>query len=221
MQKRWDKHKKDTPPKSKEEEKQQPEYDEDVVLSIIQIYNKKFKKSQIVSNENKARIFKIHTENHLTVEDWEKVFSNAKRGWDIGDKKNVPPNLKKILDEWDSFASDDYFLAPDRDAIAEKKREEELQKEIKNKETELANKKHNEECRAAFQAIHDKTTAFEYLAKYCPSAMSKSVNKIFLAKNQTIKTLAEQYDFTIDEFVAFRDNYFAQNKNSESEVQDG
>lgn len=220
VQKRWDKHKKDTPPKSKEEEKQQPEYDEDVVLSIIQIYNKKFKKSQIVSNENKARIFKIHTENHLTVEDWEKVFSNAKRGWDIGDKKNVPPNLKKILDEWDSFASDDYFLAPDRDAIAEKKREEELQKEIKNKETELANKKHNEECRAAFQAIHDKATAFEYLAKYCPSAMSKSVNKIFLAKNQTIKTLAEQYDFTIDEFVAFRDNYFAQNKNSESEVQD-
>jgi len=221
VQKRWDKHKKDTPPKSKEEEKRQPEYDEDVVLSIIQIYNKKFKKSQIVSNENKARIFKIHTENHLTVEDWEKVFSNAKRGWDIGDKKNVPPNLKKILDEWDSFASDDYFLAPDRDAIAEKKREEELQKEIKNKETELANKKHNEECRAAFQAIHDKATAFEYLAKYCPSAMSKSVNKIFLAKNQTIKTLAEQYDFTIDEFVAFRDNYFAQNKNSESEVQDG
>ena len=221
VQKRWDKHKKDTPPKSKEEEKQQPEYDEDVVLSIIQIYNKKFKKSQIVSNENKARIFKIHTENHLTVEDWEKVFSNAKRGWDIGDKKNVPPNLKKILDEWDSFASDDYFLAPDRDAIAEKKREEELQKEIKNKETELANKKHNEECRAAFQAIHDKVTAFEYVAKYCPSAMSKSVNKIFLAKNQTIKTLAEQYDFTIDEFVVFRDNYFAQNKNSESEVQDG
>ena len=51
--------------------------------------------------------------------------------------------------------------------------------------------------------------------------MSKSVNKIFLAKNQTIKTLAEQYDFTIDEFVVFRDNYFAQNKNSESEVQDG
>lgn len=221
VQKRWDKHKKDTPPKSKEEEKQQPEYDEDVVLSIIQIYNKKFKKSQIISNENKARIFKIHTENHLTIEDWEKVFSNAKRGWDIGDKKNVPPNLKKILDEWDSFASDDYFLAPDRDAIAEKKREEELQKEIKNKETELANKKHNEECRAAFQAIHDKVTAFEYVAKYCPSAMSKSVNKIFLAKNQTIKTLAEQYDFTIDEFVAFRDNYFAQNKNSESEVQDG
>ena len=218
VQKRWDKHKKDTLPKSKEEEKQQPEYDEDVVLSIIQIYNKQFKKSQIVSNENKARIFKIHTENHLTVEDWEKVFSNAKRGWDIGDKKNVPPNLKKILDEWDSFASDDYFLAPDRDAIAEKKREEELQKEIKNKETELANKKHNEECRAAFQAIHDKVTAFEYVAKYCPSAMSKSVNKIFLAKNQTIKTLAEQYDFTIDEFVAFRDNYFAQNKNSESEV---
>lgn len=220
VQKRWDKHKKDTPPKNKEEEKQQPEYDEDVVLSIIQIYNKKFKKSQIVSNENKARIFKIHTENHLTVEDWEKVFSNAKRGWDIGDKKNVPPNLKKILDEWDSFASDDYFLAPDRDAIAEKKREEELQKEIKNRETELANKKHDEECRAAFQAIHDKVTAFEYVAKYCPSAMSKSVNKIFLAKNQTIKTLAEQYDFTIDEFVAFRDNYFAQNKNSESEVQD-
>ncbi len=130
VQKRWDKHKKDTPAEGANTGSPKPlnEYDEDVVLSIIQIYNKKFKKSQIVSNENKARIFKIHTENHLTVEDWEKVFSNAKRGWDIGDKKNVPPNLKKILDEWDSFASDDYFLAPDRDAIAQKQREEELQK---------------------------------------------------------------------------------------------
>ena len=221
VQKRWDKHKKDTPPKSKEEEKQQPEYDEDVVLSIIQIYNKKFKKSQIVSNENKARIFKIHTENHLTVEDWEKVFSNAKRGWDIGDKKNVPPNLKKILDEWDSFASDDYFLAPDRDAIAEKKKEEERQKEIKAREAELADKKHEEERETAFQAIHDKITAFEYIVKYCPSVMAKTLTKTFLANNPIIKPLAKQYDFTIDEFITYKNNYLAQNENSESEVQDG
>lgn len=221
VQKRWDKHKKDTLPKGKEEEKQQPEYDEDVVLSIIQIYNKKFKKSQIVSNENKARIFKIHTENHLTVEDWEKVFSNAKRGWDIGDKKNVPPNLKKILDEWDSFASDDYFLAPDRDALAEKKKEEERQKEIKAREAELADKKHEEERETAFQAIFDKITAFEYIVKYCPSVMAKTLTKTFLANNPTIKPLAKQYDFTIDEFITYKNNYLAQNENSESEVQDG
>lgn len=221
VQKRWDKHKKDTLPKGKEEEKQQPEYDEDVVLSIIQIYNKKFEKSQIVSNENKARIFKIHTENHLTVEDWEKVFSNAKRGWDIGDKKNVPPNLKKILDEWDSFASDDYFLAPDRDALAEKKKEEERQKEIKAREAELADKKHEEERETAFQAIHDKITAFEYIVKYCPSVMAKTLTKTFLANNPIIKPLAKQYDFTIDEFITYKNNYLAQNENSESEVQDG
>ena len=224
VQKRWDKHKKDTPAEGVNEgektESLKPlnEYDEDIVLSIIQIYNKKFKKSQIVSNENKARIFKIHTENHLTLDDWQKVFSNAKRGWDIGDKKNVPPNLKKILDEWDSFASDDYFLAPDRDAIAEKKKEEELQKEIKARETELADKKREEEREAAFQAIHDKITAFEYIVKYCPSVMAKTLTKTFLANNPTIKPLAKQYDFTIDEFITYKNNYLAQNENSESEV---
>ena len=227
VQKRWDKHKKDTPAEGVNEgektESLKPlnEYDEDIVLSIIQIYNKKFKKSQIVSNENKARIFKIHAENHLTLDDWQKVFSNAKRGWDIGDKKNVPPNLKKILDEWDSFASDDYFLAPDRDALAEKKKEEERQKEIKARETELADKKREEEREAAFQAIHDKTTAFEYIIKYCPYAMGKILSKDFLARFSTLKSFAEQYDFTIDEFLEYRNNYLAQNENSESEVQDG
>lgn len=223
VQKRWDKHKKDTPAEGANTGSPKPlnEYDEDVVLSIIQIYNKKFKKSQIVSNENKARIFKIHAENHLTIEDWEKVFSNAKRGWDIGDKKNVPPNLKKILDEWDSFASDDYFLAPDRDALAEKKKEEERQKEIKAREAELADKKHEEERETAFQAIHDKITAFEYIVKYCPSVMAKTLTKTFLANNPIIKPLAKQYDFTIDEFITYKNNYLAQNENSESEVQDG
>ena len=223
VQKRWDKHKKDTPAEGANTGSPKPlnEYDEEVVLSIIQIYNKKFKKSQIVSNENKARIFKIHAENHLTIEDWEKVFSNAKRGWDIGDKKNVPPNLKKILDEWDSFASDDYFLAPDRDALAEKKKEEERQKEIKAREAELADKKHEEERETAFQAIHDKITAFEYIVKYCPSVMAKTLTKTFLANNPIIKPLAKQYDFTIDEFITYKNNYLAQNENSESEVQDG
>ena len=223
VQKRWDKHKKDTPAEGANTGSPKPlnEYDEDVVLSIIQIYNKKFKKSQIVSNENKARIFKIHAENHLTIEDWEKVFSNAKRGWDIGDKKNVPPNLKKILDEWDSFASDDYFLAPDRDALAEKKKEEERQKEIKAREAELADKKHEEERETAFQTIHDKITAFEYIVKYCPSVMAKTLTKTFLANNPIIKPLAKQYDFTIDEFITYKNNYLAQNENSESEVQDG
>ena len=214
-QKRWNKNRNDTPA---QEEKQPQEYDEELVLSILQIYNKKFKKSQIVSNENKVKIFKIHTENHLTIEDWEKVFSNAKRGWDIGDKKNVPPNLKKILDEWDSFASDDYFLAPDRESIAEKKKEEEIQKETEYRETRLANQKHNKECQAAFQAICDKTTAFAYIVKYCPTVMNTTLNKEFVMKNRTLTSLAEQYDFSIEEFLEYRNNYLAQNKNSESEV---
>ncbi len=117
-EKRWGKKKGKTEEAPQENNEPEQEYNEELVMSIIQIYNKLFNKTQIVSNENKQRIFEIHSKNKLSIDTWNKVFANAKRGWDIGDKKNVPPNLKKILDEWDSFASDDYFLAPDREAAA-------------------------------------------------------------------------------------------------------
>ena len=146
----------------------------------------KFKKSQIVSNANKAKIFKIHTENKLTLDVWEKVFSNAKRGWDIGDKKNVPPSLKKILEEWDSFASDDYFLAPDREG---KKKELEKEKLKKEQEKQIQ-KVEREEFEKSKNNICDKKTAIAHIKKYF------SNSEDFLTKSPLIKGYMDKYKFT-------------------------
>lgn len=174
------------------------EYNEELVMSIIQIYNKKFNKSQIVSNTNKQRIFDIHTKNKLSLEVWEKIFGNAKRGWDIGDKKNVPPSLKKILEEWDSFASDDYFLAPDREALArlreEREREEEKRKEAERIEREQEQKKYD----AAKEAIHDKESAIAFINEYM------HLPEQILSKSTVVKEFRQQYDFTVEEIIAAR-----------------
>ena len=172
-----------------------PEYNEEFVMSIVQIYNDKFKKSQIVSNANKAKIFKIHTENKLTLDVWEKVFANAKRGWDIGDKKNVPPSLKKILEEWDSFASDDYFLAPDREAIEKEKEEKEHEKEIEKQEQE----KRKEEFEQSKNSVCDKKTAIEHINKYFATSES------FLKKSPLIKKYMKKYGFRIEDILKARD----------------
>lgn len=163
-QKRWNRRKKDAT--AENEEKELPEYDEELVLSIIQIFNKEFKKSQIVSKENKAKIFKIHTENKLAIEDWNKIFSNAKRGWDIGNRKNVKPNLKTILSEWDSFASDDYFLAPDREGAAEKKEQEETAKRQEEIEQIKRNQQAEQERKQDFDAVNSKEKALKFLHKH-------------------------------------------------------
>lgn len=192
------------------------EYDEEVALSIIQIYNDKFKKDQIVSNENKLKLFKIHTENNLTLDVWNKVFSNAKRGWDIGGKKNVSPSLKIILNEWDSFASDDYFLAPDREGIAALKEQAEKEEAIKKEQEKLAAEQHNKEREEAYNAIINAADACEYLIKYSP--ITVSANKTFLARTTSFKELAAKYDFTVDDFIAYREAHQA---TSESEDMNG
>lgn len=190
------------------------DYNEEFVMSIIQIYNEKFKKSQIVSKENKQRIFLINKNNNLALETWNKIFSNAKRGWDIGDKKNVPPNLKKILDEWDSFASDDYFLAPDREALAKQKEVESAIAEQKNKEQRLKDEEFNKKRAIAEAAICDKESVFNYLLQYSPSISKLGIN--FLVQNSTLKKLAKKYNFTIQEFIEYRDAHFA-NSDTNSE----
>lgn len=184
-----------------------PEYNEEFVMSIVQIYNDKFKKSQIVSKANKEKIFKIHTENKLDLDVWEKVFSNAKRGWDIGDKKNVPPSLKKILEEWDSFASDDYFLAPDREALArleeERKREEEERKAEEYRQAAIQRAKNEEDRKKReqeYEAISSKEDALEYLYKYLPA---KSEFTIKVSSN--FKEFSKKYGITVSEAM----NYFA------------
>lgn len=171
------------------------EYSEDVVNSIIDIFNDRFKKEVIVSEENKQRIFDIHVKNKLSMDVWEKIFSNAKRGWDIGDKKNVEPNFKKILDEWDSFASDDYFLAPDREAI---QREKELQ-ELKKEEAKQESAKGKEEFERSRNAVCDKKTAIEHINRY----FSHSEN--FLKKSPLVKKYMKEYGFTVEEIIKARD----------------
>ncbi len=109
------------------------EINDDFINSIIQIYNSEFKKSQIIGKETKDKIFTITKENNLTAEIWQKVFSNAKRGWNIKGE-NKKPCLKNILENWDSFASDDYFLAPDEKAEQQQK-EMQMKQEKKAKET--------------------------------------------------------------------------------------
>ena len=179
-------------------------YNEEFVMSIVQIYNDKFKKSRIVSKANKEKIFKIHTENKLTLDIWEKVFSNAKRGWDIGDKKNVPPSLKKILEEWDSFASDDYFLAPNREAIQKEKEEKELEQEKERNQQ----KKHKEEFEQSKNQVCDKNTAIEHLNKYF------SMSESFLKKSPLVKKYMKKYGFSVKDILKARDETLKEEQES-------
>lgn len=194
---------------------QEPEYNEEVTMSIIQIYNKKFKKTQIVSNDNKHRIFNIHQKNNLSLDMWNKIFSNAKRGWDIGDKKNVKPNLSLILDKWDSFASDDYFLAPDREEIAAQKEQEQIKKE----EEKIAQRKIIElediQREKFYNSINSKKDALEYMCRYCPSL--KINNDAIIRRNSTFKELSEKFDISLSEFKDFRTHFSEQ----ENEVDNG
>ena len=110
-QKRW-KNQKEAPQKEEKEN-----IDMDFVAQVIQIYNKEFRKTQIISNSNKEKIYSLSKDNNITLDIWKLVFGNAKRGWNFenkNDKKiiNKKPNLKQILDNWDMFASDNYQLAP-------------------------------------------------------------------------------------------------------------
>lgn len=177
-----------------------PEYNDKLVMSIIQIYNKKFNKSQIVSNINKQKIFDIHTKNKLSFDTWEKIFGNAKRGWDIGDKKNVPPSLKKILEEWDSFASDDYFLAPDRESLAMLRKKQEREEEQIREAERLEREREQQEYNATKEAIHDKKSAIAFINKYIhlPEKM--------LPISTAVKEFSKQYNFTIEELIAARTN---------------
>jgi len=103
------------------------------VAEVVQIYKDNFNDSKIVSNSNKEKIAEISNSEQLKLEDWQKIFQNAKRGWNYPDGKHVKPSLKKILEEWDSFHRGDNGLAPekiDESAILEQKR---IQKEAGEK----------------------------------------------------------------------------------------
>ena len=168
---------------------------ENTVKSIIELYNKIFQKEQIVSDVNKEKIQEINDKNELTLEIWEKVFSNAKKGWDIDGKKNVVPSLKKILEEWDSFASDDYFLAPDRESA-----KKDIEKDKESKEQEKKEQaKRKEEFEKSKNSVKDKESAIAHLNKYFNNSEE------FLKKSSIVKEYMNKYNFTIKDILEGRE----------------
>lgn len=198
--KRWKNKGEETP---KEE---MTEADEEFVNNVIQIFNTEFNKTQIVSKENREKIYNITKANNLTLDIWQKVFENAKRGWDFGDKKNVKPMLKNILGEWDSFASDDYFLAPDREAAAKAKKEREEAEERKRAEERRLQEEENARSQAAREAICDATSAINYIINYM------KIPECVIKKSPTVKEYANKYGFTVGDVIEAR-----KNKDKESE----
>lgn len=183
--------------KKKEGEALPDEVDMEVVNSIIQLYNTTFKKTQIVGNVAREKIFKITKENNLTSDIWQKVFKNAKRGWDIKGEHKIP-NLKNILENWDAFASDDYYLAPDYEAIEAEKKEKELEQEkIKEEERKQAAIA-QQEFEQSKNSICDAKSAIAHLNKY------SKLPPALLAKSTVTKEYMQKYNFTVEDILAAR-----------------
>ena len=194
---RW---KKEYPPKEETEETEETkksesdnEIDNEIVDKIISLFNEEFEKEQVVSVENREKIHKITKQNKLTLEHWQKIFHTAKRGWNINGQKKKP-SFDKILDKWDSFASDDYNLAPDTETT-KKEREREAEQERERRRQEEEEKKN---FLAAKAAIKDKETAIEFINKYflIPDKLLKN--------SKAIKEYCDRYNFTIDELIESR-----------------
>ena len=179
--------------------KKTEEIDIELVNSIIQIFNTEFKKTQIVGKEAREKIFKITKENKLTLEIWQKVFSNARRGWDIkGEHKK--PSLKNILDNWDAFASDDYFLAPDYEAIEAEKKAKEAEKQKAAENERMQRQKEKEQFEKEKSEICDAASAIKFLNKH------NRLPATFLRNSNTVKEYMTQYGFTIEELLAARED---------------
>ena len=187
-QKRW---------KKKEEDAAPDEADLEIVNSIIQLYNTAFKKTQIVGKDNREKIYKINKDNKLTLDIWQKVFDNARRGWDIKGEHKIP-NLKNILDNWDAFASDDYYLAPDYEKIAAAKKAKEIEAERAKEAERLQREKEIEEYNNEKDAICDAATAIAFINKH--NRMPES----FLRKSSTVREYMQQYNFTVEDVIAAR-----------------
>lgn len=174
------------------------EIDTEFVNAVIQIFNSEFKRTQIVGKENRERIDKITKDNNLTLEIWQAVFGNAKRGWDIkGEHKK--PNLKNILDKWDLFASDDYFLAPDYESLEKEKKEKEAQEARLKEEERIKSEKEAQEMQKCRDGICDAKSAIFYLNKYW------KVSEESLKNLKTVKDYMQQYNFSVKDILAARE----------------
>lgn len=160
--------------------------EEKEVKEIIEIFDNEFDKETFASQKTKSEIIKINKKNKLTKEIWNRIFQNAKRGWNI-DGNNIKPTLEKILENWDKFASDDYYLAPDIEG--RKKHLEEInEKEAAEKELfEKAQKK-----------VIDKDSAINFLNTYfcMPEKLLKT--------SKLVKSYMEKYDFSVSDILTCR-----------------
>lgn len=198
VEKRWKNKGKNKEGTLPEEQEEKNEIDTEFVNTVIQIFNTEFKRTQIVGKENRERIDKITKDNKLTLDIWQKVFSNARRGWDIKGE-NKKPNLKTILDKWDLFASGDYNLAPDYEAIEREKKEKAAEKERQKEEERIKKEKEDAEFQKCRDAVCDANTAIEYLNKY----WRLEPNSLMSLK--TVKDYMQQYNFTIEDILAARE----------------
>lgn len=85
---------------------------EDFIKLVIGCYEKIFGKEIVLSDENRQLIKDLSQKNNISIDTWQKIFENAKRGWNLPDGSHKTPSLKTIFENWDSFANDDYYLAP-------------------------------------------------------------------------------------------------------------
>ena len=170
----------------------------DFIKSVIGEYEKVFGKELVLSNENKAQIVKLSEDNKITLSLWQKIFGNAHRGWIMQDGKKVIPTMQTIIEKWDAFASDDFYLAPDtrKKQIAEME-EKRKQEEEKNKEqAEL--EKAKREFENAKNQVCDKETAINFINTHC------HIPNFMLEKSDIFRQYAKEYGITAEEVIKSR-----------------
>lgn len=96
----------------------------DFIEKVLSIYNKQFEVNRKAGKETQLQIEDVTADNKLSLEDWQTIFKNAHRGWQLPDGSNKKPTLKTMIKEWEAFLNDDYYLAEDEKA------EEQLEKEF-------------------------------------------------------------------------------------------
>lgn len=94
---------------------------DEIITSIIDSYNTVFNKKYVASEDSKEIITDIINKNKNIfnqdpLKQWQIVFSNASRGWEIKGKKKIP-DFKTILERWDTFFNGEGYLAPDTEKI--------------------------------------------------------------------------------------------------------
>jgi hypothetical protein len=83
--------------------------DDKLTNDIIQKYETYFKKTYRLDFNEKIEICHITNQEQYTLEDWELIFKNASKGWNINNE-NVKPSLSNILKNYSKFLNDDYNL---------------------------------------------------------------------------------------------------------------